>query len=128
MDVAVAIFNIGAGLGVLVAGLALAYLAWRLAPLIGESRALARDVRHLARLAEDELRPTLERAKSVTADVEVLAEDAAVRLDRLGDAVSALEDRVAVGPAQAAVVTSGAGHGWAGSVESAQTHEDAPDT
>lgn len=123
MDVAVAIFNIGAGLGVLAAGLALAYLAWRLTPLIGESRALAHDARRLARKAENELGPALERAKSVTADVEVLAEDAAVRLDRLGDAVAALEDRVPVAQA-----TAGAGRGWAGSVESAQTREDAPDT
>ena len=34
MDVALAIFNIGAGLGVLAAGGALVYLAWQATPLI----------------------------------------------------------------------------------------------
>ena len=40
MDVALAIFNVGAGLGVLAAGGALVYLAWQMTPLIKESRAL----------------------------------------------------------------------------------------
>ena len=39
MDLALAIFNIGAGLGVLAAGGALVYLAWQATPLIRESRA-----------------------------------------------------------------------------------------
>ena len=47
MDLALAIFNIGAGLGVLAAGAALAYLAWQSTPLIRESRALTADVRRL---------------------------------------------------------------------------------
>jgi hypothetical protein len=34
VDIALAIFNIGAGLGVLAAGGALVYLAWRMTPLI----------------------------------------------------------------------------------------------
>ena len=47
MDLALAIFNIGAGLGVLAAGGALVYLAWQATPLIRESRALTADLRRL---------------------------------------------------------------------------------
>ena len=49
MDVALAIFNIGAGIGVLAAGGALVYLAWQTTPLIRESRALTADLRRLTR-------------------------------------------------------------------------------
>ena len=53
MDVALAIFNIGAGLGVLAAGAALIYLAWQLTPLIRESRALAKDLRRLTQETDE---------------------------------------------------------------------------
>lgn len=123
MDVAVAIFNIGAGLGVLAAGLSLAYLAWRVAPLIGESRALARDLRGLARTADDELKPILEHARTLTTNVEVLSEDVAVKLDRLTGLMSSLEEGIESGR-----VTVGAGRSGAVSVESWETREGAPDT
>lgn len=123
MDVAVAIFNIGAGLGVLAAGLSLAYLAWRVTPLIGESRALARDLRELARTADDEIKPILEHARTLTTNVEVLSEDVAVKLDRLTGLMSSLEEGIESGR-----VTVGAGRSGARSVESWETREGAPDT
>jgi hypothetical protein len=92
MDVAVAIFNIGAGLGVLVAGAALAYLAWQTAPLIRESRALTADVRRLTRTTEMELRPILAHARELAGNVEVLSEDVAVKLDRLNDLMNSLQN------------------------------------
>lgn len=123
MDVAVAVFNVGAGLGVLAAGLALAYLAWRVTPLIGESRALVRDVRRVARDAEEQLGPILDRARQLTDSMEVLSEDMAVRLDRWSDLLSTLEDGLAGGR-----ITVAAGRPEALPVESAQTREGAPDT
>lgn len=91
MDVAVAIFNIGAGLGVLAAGAALAYLAWQTAPLVRESRALTADVRRLTRATETELRPILAHARELAGNVEVLSEDVAVKLDRLSDLMNSLQ-------------------------------------
>jgi Bacterial protein of unknown function (DUF948) len=91
MDVALAVFNIGAGLGVLAAGGALAYLAWRATPLIRESRALARDLRRLVRTTETELQPILANARELTTNAEVLSEDVAVKLDRLTDLMNALQ-------------------------------------
>jgi hypothetical protein len=91
MDVALAIFNIGAGLGVLAAGGALVYLAWQTTPLIKESRALTSDLRRLTRAADAELRPILASAREVTSNVEVLSEDVAVKLDRLTDLLNALQ-------------------------------------
>jgi hypothetical protein len=91
MDVAVAIFNIGAGLGVLAAGLGLAYLAWQASPLIRESRALAADVRRLARTTETHLEPILAHARELAGNVEVLSEDVAVKLDRATDLMNSLQ-------------------------------------
>jgi hypothetical protein len=91
MDVALAIFNIGAGLGVLVAGAALAYLAWRATPLIHETRALTADLRRLTRATDSELRPILNHARELTSNVEVLSEDVAVKLDRLTDLMNSLQ-------------------------------------
>ena len=91
MDVALAIFNIGAGLGVLAAGAALAYLAWQSTPLIRESRALTADVRRLTRTTEAELRPILAHARELASNVEVLSEDVAVKLDRLSDLMNSLQ-------------------------------------
>jgi hypothetical protein len=91
MDVALAIFNIGAGLGVLAAGGALAYLAWRATPLIRETRALTADLRRLTRATDNELRPILNHARELTSNVEVLSEDVAVKLDRLTDLMNSLQ-------------------------------------
>ena len=89
MDIALAVFNIGAGLGVLAIGAALVYLAWQATPLIRESRALTVDLRRLTRTAEGELRPILASTKELTGNVEVLSEDVAVKLDRLTDIMNA---------------------------------------
>jgi hypothetical protein len=94
MDVALLIFNVGAGLGVLAAGLAIAYLAWSTAPLIRESRALAADLRRLARTVETDLPPLVAQAREVVANAEVLSEDAAVRLERLGNVLTVLDEAV----------------------------------
>jgi hypothetical protein len=91
MDVALAIFNIGAGLGVLAAGVALAYLAWRATPLIRETRALTADLRRLTRATDSELRPILNHTRELTSNVEVLSEDVAVKLDRLTDLMNSLQ-------------------------------------
>jgi hypothetical protein len=91
MDVALAIFNVGAGLGVLAAGGALVYLAWQTTPLIRESRALTADLRLLTRTADQELRPILTHARALTSNAEVLSEDVAVKLDRLNDLMNSLQ-------------------------------------
>lgn len=118
MDVALAIFNIGAGLGVLAAGGALIYLAWQLTPLIRESRGLTRDLRQLTRTTDQELRPILSHAREVTSNVEVLSEDVAVKLDRLSDLINSVQqglDRVEI--------SAGPRRSEARSVESWETRE-----
>ena len=122
MDVALAIFNIGAGLGVLAAGGALVYMAWQLTPLIKESRALTLDLRRLARTTDTELRPILAHTREVAGNVEVLSEDVAVKLDRLTDLMNGLQQglergQLSLGPRRA--------EGWP--VESSETREDASD-
>ena len=119
MDLALTVFNIGAGLGVLAAGLALAYFAWHAAPLIRESRALAADLRRLTRTAETELRPILATTKELTSNVEVLSEDVAVKLDRLTDLMNALQQGLDRGQ-----LTVGAGRPEPWPVESWETRED----
>jgi hypothetical protein len=91
MDLALAVFNIGAGLGVLAAGVALAYLAWHATPLIRETRGLTADLRRLTRATDTELRPILSHARELTSNVEVLSEDVAVKLDRLTDLMNSLQ-------------------------------------
>jgi hypothetical protein len=119
MDLALAIFNIGAGLGVLAAGGALVYLAWHATPLIRESRALASDLRRLTRTADAELRPILASTKELTSNVEVLSEDVAVKLDRLSDLMNALQQGLEGGR-----ITVGAGRPEPWPVESWETRED----
>ena len=114
MDVALAIFNIGVGIGVLAAGASLAFLAWQATPLIRESRALVADLRRLARLTDHELRPILAHAKEVSGNVEVLSEDAAVKLDRLGQILTDLQGALETGR-----LAPAAGRAPAWSVESA---------
>ena len=119
MDVALAIFNIGAGIGVLAAGAALLYLAWRATPLIRESRALTADVRRLSRTADTELRPLLEQARELTGNVELLSEDFAVKLERL----TTLLDTIEQGSAGGRLALAG-GRSERLPVESWETRED----
>jgi len=123
MDVALAIFNIGAGLGVLAAGGALVYLAWQMTPLIRESRALAADLRRLSRQTDDELRPILAHARELTTNVEILSEDVAVRLDRFSELMAAFEEGLATGR-----VSVGSGRPEPRPVESWETREDVSGT
>ena len=122
MDFALAIFNIGAGLGVLAAGGALVYLAWQTAPLIRESRALTRDLRRLSRTTEAELRPILTQARELTSNIEVLSEDVAVKLDRLGDLMNSLQSSL-----DTVQITAAPRRAEVGSVESWETREDSSD-
>jgi hypothetical protein len=122
MDLALAIFNIGAGLGVLAAGGALVYLAWQATPLIRESRALTTDLRRLARTTDQELRPILAHARELTSNAEVLSEDVAVKLDRLTDLMNSLQANLEGG--RIAVGSGGAARPDRLSVESWETHED----
>ena len=91
MELALAVFNIGAGLGILAAGLSLGWLALQMVPLLRETRALASDTRRLAAMAETEIRPILASARELTSNVEVLSEDVAVKLDRLTDLMNSLQ-------------------------------------
>ena len=122
MDLALVIFNVGAGLGVLAAGAALAYLAWQTTPLIRESRALTADLRRLARTTDRELRPILAHARELTGNVEVLSEDVAVKLDRLTDLMNLLQLRLDSGDEGPL-----ARRPEPASVESWETREDASD-
>ena len=121
MDLALAIFNIGAGLGVLAAGSALAYLAWQSTPLIRESRALTADVRRLSRTTEAELRPILAHARELASNVEVLSEDVAVKLDRLNDLMNSLQHSL-----DTVQVTATPRQGDAARVEATSTQDDVP--
>ena len=123
MDVALAIFNIGAGLGVLAAGGALVYLAWRMTPLIKESRALTADLRRLTRTADAELRPILANTRELTSNAEVLSEDVAVKLDRLNDLMNTLQQGLERGQ-----ITVATAHPDIRPVESWETREDSSDS
>lgn len=118
MELALAIFNVGAGLGILAVGVSMAYLAWRLTPLVAETRALTHDLRSLTRTTEAELRPLLDRAREVTRSAEVLTDDAAVRVARLAETVEVLEE-VARRP-----LTATAYPAAVGSVESTETQDE----
>ena len=122
MDLALAIFNIGAGLGVLAAGGALVYLAWQMRPLIKETRALTLDLRRLTRTTDSELRPILAHAKELTSNAEVLTEDVAVKLDRLTDLMNSLQQGLDRGQL---TLAPGRPEGWP--VETSQTREDERD-
>lgn len=122
MDLALAIFNIGAGIGVLAAGAALAYLAWQTTPLIRETRALTADLRRLTRTTDRELRPILAHTKELAGNVEVLSEDVAVKLDRLTDLMNGLQHSLERGQL---TLAPGRREGWP--VESGETREDTSD-
>lgn len=119
MDVALAIFNIGAGLGVLAAGGALVYLAWQTTPLIREARALTVDLQRLTRTTDTELQPLLAHAKELTRNAEVLSEDVAVKLERLSDLMNSLQQGLDSGR-----LTVAAGRPERLPVESWETRED----
>ncbi|MEP7081866.1 MAG: hypothetical protein ABI841_02695 [Chloroflexota bacterium] len=118
MELALAIFNVGAGIGILAVGASVAYLAWRLTPLIAETRALTHDLRRLTRTTEAELRPLLDRAREVTRSAEVLTDDAAVRVARLAEMVEVMEE------AARRPITATAHPAAVGSVESTETSEE----
>lgn len=118
MEFALASFNVGAGLGILAVGASVVYLAWRLTPLIAETRALTHDLRRLTRTTEAELRPLLDRAREVTRSAEVLTDDAAVRVARLAETVEILEE------AARRPVTATAYPAPVGSVESTETQDE----
>ncbi len=119
MDLALSIFNIGAGLGILAAGGALVYLAWQLTPLIRDSRSLTTDLRRLAKTTETELRPILAHTRELTSNAEVLSEDVAVKLDRLTDLMNALQHSLDEGR-----LTLASGRPTERPVESWETRED----
>jgi len=120
MDLALAIFNIGAGIGVLAAGGALVYLAWQTTPLIKESRALVKDLRRLTATTGTELQPILIQARELTSNAEVLSEDVAVKLDRLSDIMNSLQLSL-----ETIQITAGPRRAEAAPVESWETREDA---
>ena len=120
MDLALAIFNIGAGIGVLAAGGALVYLAWQTTPLIKESRALVKDLRRLTATTGTELQPILVQARELTSNAEVLSEDVAVKLDRLSDIMNSLQLSL-----ETIQITAGPRRAEAAPVESWETREDA---
>ena len=91
MELALAIFNIGAGIGIAASGAALLFLAWQARPLIRETHALAADARRVTQLLDGELRPILASARELGGNVEVLSGDVAVKLDRLTDLRSTLQ-------------------------------------
>ena len=123
MDLALTIFNVGAGLGVLAAGASLAYLAWQATPLIRESRALTADLRRLTRTTDQELRPILAHTRELTSNVEVLSEDVAVKLDRLTDLMNTLQHSL-----ETVQITASPRRAEALPVESWETREDTSDS
>ena len=122
MELALTIFNVGAGVGIALVGAAVAYLAWRLTPLIAETRELTRDLKRLSQVTETELRPLLDRAREVTRSAEVLTDDAAVKVARLTETLDALEDVAGRGP-----ITLAPHRAAAGSVESTHIQEEQAD-
>ena len=96
MDVAETIFRVGVGIGALLVGIGVVALALAIRPLARDTRALANDARRLARVAEGELPEILTHARELSANAEVLSEDVAVKLERLGELANAVEEAVAV--------------------------------
>lgn len=122
MDLALSVFNVGVGVGVVAAGVALVYLAWRITPLITESRALTADLRRLTRMTDTELRPILAHTRELTSNVEVLSEDVAVKLDRLTDLMNSLQHSL-----DTVQITAAPRRAEPQSVESTETREDSTD-
>ncbi len=119
MELVTVVFNVGVGLGVLLAGAALLVLVISSLPLLSETRALTRESRRVVGIAERELQPILGHARELAANAEVLSEDVAVKLDRLNDLMNALQHtlesvQVTAVPRRAGIV----------SVESTDARED----
>ena len=91
MELVSVIFNVGVGIGVLLAGAALLVLVVSTLPLLTETRSLTKDSRRLVALAQRELPPILAHSRELAANAEVLSEDVAVKLDRLNDLMNALQ-------------------------------------
>jgi uncharacterized protein YoxC len=117
MDLAETIFRIGVGIGVLLVGIGVIVLVVALRPLARDTRALANDARRLARVAEAELPEILTHARELSANAEVLSEEMAVKLERLGQLANAVEEAVERGPAEV-------GRPPIGPVQSADVRED----
>jgi uncharacterized protein YoxC len=90
MDLVTAIFSVGVGVGVLLVGVGVVLLSVATLPLVRETRALASEARALLGVADAELRPTLVHTRDLVANVEVLSEDVAVKLERLTDLMNHL--------------------------------------
>ncbi|MGH2456364.1 MAG: hypothetical protein ACRDHD_08920 [Candidatus Limnocylindria bacterium] len=90
MDVALTIFRIGVGVGVLLVGIGVVLAVLALRPVARDLRSLAGDVRRLSRLTEQELPALLAREPATPA---ALAG---------GEPAESGAQRVAVGPVQSA--------------------------
>jgi uncharacterized protein YoxC len=119
VELVTVVFNVGVGLGVLLAGAGLLVLALNMVPLLGETRALTRDSRRVVGLAEREMQPILGHARELAANAEVLSEDVAVKLDRLNDLMNALQHTL-----DSVEVTAVPRRSGIGSVESMDAAED----
>jgi uncharacterized protein YoxC len=113
------IFNVGVGLGILLAGAALLLLVISTLPLLNETRGLAKESRRFVTLAERELQPILTHSRELAANAEVLSEDVAVKLDRLNDLMNALQRTL-----ESVQVTAVPRRAGIGPVESADARED----
>lgn len=119
MELVTVVFNVGVGLGVLLAGAALLVLVISSLPLLNETRALTRESRRVVGLAERELQPILGHARELAANAEVLSEDVAVKLDRLNDLMNTLQQTL-----ESVQVTAVPRRAGIGSVESTNARED----
>lgn len=119
MELVTVVFNVGVGLGALLAGVALLLLVISSLPLLNETRALTRESRRVVGLAERELQPILGHARELAANAEVLSEDVAVKLDRLNDLMNALQHTL-----ESVQVTAVPRRSGIGSVESTDARED----
>ena len=119
MELVTVVFNVGVGLGVLLAGAALLVLVISSLSLLNETRALTRESRRVVGLAERELQPILGHARELAANAEVLSEDVAVKLDRLNDLMNTLQQTL-----ESVQVTAVPRRAGIGSVESTNARED----
>ncbi len=119
MELVTIIFNVGVGLGALLAGAALLLLVVSTLPLLTETRSLTRDARRVVALTERELQPILAHSRELAANAEVLSEDVAVKLDRLNDLMNSLQQTL-----ESVQVTAVPRRTGIGPVESPDARED----
>jgi uncharacterized protein YoxC len=125
VELAAVIFNVGVGLGVLAVGAASVVFVIQSLPLLREARALTVDARRMTALLKSDLPPILAGIRELTASVEVVSEDMAVKLERLNDLLAGLQrtlDANAAASAGAAPYRSAVG-----SVESWERREEWPE-